>query len=162
MKHNIIISILTLVLTSCVTDEPEIESTVKVGDKVPDFIIELNNGTRLASDDLIGRHSVITFFNTSCSDCQRELPVIDSLYRQRPELIVACIARSESATSISKYWEENNLSVPYSAQPDASVYNLFATAGIPRIYIIDESQTVVAQFDDSFTTLSALESALNF
>lgn len=162
MKHNIIISILTLVLTSCVTDEPEIESTVKVGDKVPDFIVELNNGTRLASDDLIGRHSVITFFNTSCSDCQRELPVIDSLYRQRPELIVACIARSESATSISKYWEENNLSVPYSAQPDASVYNLFAIAGIPRIYIIDESQTVVAQFDDSFTTLSALESALNF
>lgn len=162
MKHNIIISILTLVLTSCVTDEPEIESTVKVGDKVPDFIVELNNGTRLASDDLIGRHSVITFFNTSCSDCQRELPVIDSLYRQRPELIVACIARSESATSISKYWEENNLSVPYSAQPDASVYNLFATAGIPRIYIIDESQTVVAQFDDSFTTLSTLESALNF
>lgn len=162
MKHNIIISILTLVLTSCVTDEPEIESTVKVGDKVPDFIVELNNGTRLASDDLIGRHSVITFFNTSCSDCQRELPVIDSLYRRRPELIVACIARSESATSISKYWEENNLSVPYSAQPDASVYNLFATAGIPRIYIIDETQTVVAQFDDTFTTLSALESALNF
>ena len=162
MKHNIIILILTLVLTSCVTDEPEIESTVKVGDKVPDFIVELNNGTRLASDDLIGRHSVITFFNTSCSDCQRELPVIDSLYRRRPELIVACIARSESATSISKYWEENNLSVPYSAQPDASVYNLFATAGIPRIYIIDESQTVVAQFDDTFITLSALESALNF
>ncbi len=162
MKLYAIIPIVALTLASCVTDDSVIESTVKIGDKVPDFIVELNNGTLLASDDLIGRHSVITFFNTSCSDCQRELPVIDSLYRRRPELIVACIARSESAQSIAEYWEANNLTVPYSAQPDASVYNLFATAGIPRIYIIDESQTVVAQFDDTYTTLSMLESALNF
>ena len=137
-------------LCSCVTDNLEpAHSLITAGDRVPDFWVEMDNGTILASDDMIGRTSVLVFFNTDCADCRRELPVIDSLYRSRPDLIVACIARQESASQISAYWQANNLTVPYSAQPDRSVYNLFATEGIPRTYIVDENITVTAEFDDS-------------
>ncbi len=74
---SVAVSILPLV--SCVTDSDPVNSGVAVGDSLPHFAVTLNNGHTLATDSLKGKISVITFFNTSCRDCRKELPEIDKL-----------------------------------------------------------------------------------
>ena len=135
-----------LLLVGCVTDEHHDEadadatSIVRVGDQLPDFSVEVIDGssrTLFNSGNLEGM-TVIVFFHTGCVDCQRELPELNNYYlRHQKELgfRMVAIAREESEESIAAFWQQNNLSIPYSPQTDRRIYNLFATQYIPRVYI---------------------------
>ena len=93
--------------------------------------------------------SLIVFFNTSCSDCRKELPVIQRFYDENPKYPVVCISREENEMSVSKYWESEGLTLPFSPQADRTVYNMFALTLIPRIYVIDKAANVAAIFTDN-------------
>lgn len=144
---------LALLLSGCVIDDHEEPassddgSIIRVGDHLPSFSVEVVDGSgnyTFSSDALTGP-TVIVFFNTSCSDCQRELPVLNDYYlrhRQEPGFQMVAIAREESEESIAAYWVQHNLSIPYSPQKDRRIYSLFATQYIPRVYLCS-SQGVV-------------------
>lgn len=142
-----VLAAMILTLAGCVTeDEPTEESRVKPGDLLPEFSVVMNDGTRLSTADLRGRESIVVLFNTDCSDCRRELPVVQELQERNPGLMIACIAREESAADIAAYWEANGLTLRYSPQADRRVYNLFAESVIPRTYVADSTLRVVAMF----------------
>ncbi|MDE6537066.1 MAG: TlpA family protein disulfide reductase [Muribaculaceae bacterium] len=152
IKHFCAILLIVL-LQSCVTEDEPSGATIKPGDACPDFDITLNDGTLVSTEDLRGHISIIAFFNTSCRDCQMELPELQKVYDyirvNNPEVKLICISREETAYSIERYWKENSLTLPYSAQPDRTIYNKFASTGIPRIYIFDPSLTLIAYFTDN-------------
>lgn len=145
MRHNLLITIiLSLIafipLGSCnKIYDPDIV-TLHPGDKLPEFSVICNNGKTLSTEMLRGKKSVIVFFDTSCPDCRKALPEIQKAYDEdmlsRPdEIRYICISRNEGAESVQKYWDENDYTLPYSAQTTADVYYLFANIGIPRIYV---------------------------
>lgn len=136
---------MAVLLAGCVKDEPA-ESLIKAGDRLPDFSITLDDGSLLTTSDLRGRESVIVLFSTSCPDCREELPKIEQLHRERPDLTIVCISRSEDEASVASYWEENGLTLAYSAQSTADVYHLFATAGIPRVYYAGADLIVTREY----------------
>lgn len=141
---------LLLAPAACITDEPEMRSVVEVGDRLPDFSVVLNDGSILTTAMLRGSESMIVFFTTTCGDCRRELPRINAYAADHPGLRVVCIARSQSAAEIEAFWQEENLSLPYSPQPDAKVYNLFAKAGVPRVYCADSDLRITAIYVEEF------------
>ena len=142
-----LLAAMMLTLAGCVTeDEPTEESRVKPGDRLPEFSVVMDDGSRLSTADLRGRESVIVLFNTDCSDCRRELPVIQELQDRNPGLMIACIAREEGAADIAAYWRANGLTLRYSPQTDRRVYHLFAESVIPRTYVADSTLRVVAMF----------------
>ena len=143
MKKSVWLFFALCMLVSCVVDEPghdgDDTDLVRVGDRLPSFSVEVIDGVDryTFSSEVLTGPTVIVFFNTSCSDCQRELPVLNDYYLQHssaPGFQMVAIAREETEESIRAYWEVNNLSIPYSPQSDRSVYNLFATMTIPRVY----------------------------
>lgn len=148
VKKNIGLFLLLCMLVGCVVDEPGEGSAdtdlVGVGDRLPSFSVGVIDDTAhytFSSDALTGP-TVIVFFNTSCSDCQRELPVLNDYYlqhRSEPGFQMVAIAREESEESIRAFWQSNALSIPYSPQSDRRVYNLFATVTIPRVYFCSKS-----------------------
>ena len=154
MKTLIRLLLLPWLLVSCVTDEhhdevdPDASSIVRVGDRLPDFSVEVidgNSRTLFNNKNLEGT-TVIVFFQTGCTDCQRELPELNDYYlRHRQELgfRMVAIAREESEESIATYWKQHNLSIPYSPQTDRRVYNLFATQYIPRAYICSAQSVIL-------------------
>ena len=143
MKKSVWLFFALCMLVSCVVDEPghdgDDTDLVRVGDRLPSFSVEVVDGVDryTFSSEVLTGPTVIVFFNTSCSDCQRELPVLNEYYLQHcsePGFQMVAIAREETEESIRAYWEINNLSIPYSPQSDRRVYNLFATMTIPRVY----------------------------
>ncbi len=142
-----IFSFLNVSFASCTSEGTyEVDdkhSLIKVGDKLPSFTIQMNDGASLSTSSLEGKPSVIVLFRTTCSDCQRELPVIQSLCEAYGhDVNFVCIGRAEETDVVDAYWTENRLTIPYSPQSDKTVYNLFATQTIPRVYISDASLTV--------------------
>lgn len=131
---------LLVVVSGCVTEKNEPEWYLKTGDALPEFTVTTIDGQRISSADSYEAGMVIVFFNTTCRDCQRDLPEIQKQYEANLELpeperdIYICIAREEGADDIERYWTENHLTLPVSPQPDRTVYSLFASIGIPRIF----------------------------
>lgn len=136
-------------LTACVYDKEEPEFSVTPGESLPDFSVTLLEGSGFSTAELAGSgivNLIIVFFNTDCPDCRQDLPVIQELYdRIMADNLLSlntrliCIAREEDAASIRAYWQANNLSIPASPQPDRRIYNLFASTGIPRLYLAQPS-----------------------
>ncbi len=131
---------LLLMLWSCVGEKEEPEWVLKAGDRLPDFEVTTIDGQKVSSADSYKTNLIIVFFNTTCKDCQRELPVVQAQYEENLELPESersqyiCIAREEGAADIEQYWTDNHLTLPVSPQTDRSIYSKFASIGIPRIF----------------------------
>ncbi len=156
---------IALSLFSCVDNQDEVVgSKIEVGDALPTFSVTTNTGTTVSNKTLKGGVGVIVFFYTPCKDCQQALPVVDEVYRSlqtNSSIGWIAIGRSEAAATVASYWAAHNFVLPYSAQPDRTVYDLFAHSGVPRIYISDTSGVVQAMFDDSAPlTSEQLEAAI--
>ena len=152
---KILYSLLMMIVcttTGCVTDDEPDGPSLIAGDPLPEFSVTMNNGEVISTNSLKGTIPVIVFFNTGCSDCQKELPVIQKLweeYNNTQGVKIVAIAREEKADEIRNYWKKNGLSLPYSPQDTREVYNLFATSIIPRIYIANRDGIITSTFDDS-------------
>lgn len=137
-----------LCVSGCIKDEmgPEL----KVGDSIPDFNVVMNDGANVSDETLKGNVSCVVFFHTTCPDCQKTLPVIQKIYDEYLPKGVSfvLISREQEADEIRVFWEENSLNMPYSAQSDRKVYNLFAQTRIPRVYLIDKDGIIRYIFTD--------------
>ncbi|MDE5554516.1 MAG: TlpA family protein disulfide reductase, partial [Muribaculaceae bacterium] len=116
------------------------------GSKLPEFQVTTSDGTVFSSSDLSDNVAVIVFFNTDCIDCRKELPEMQKAYEQTYTSIVwIAIGREQDKDKAAHFWEDNKLTIPYAPQSDRKIYNLFASKGIPRVYIVD-NQRIAAQY----------------
>lgn len=143
---------------SCITDgNPDNSAGLTVGERLPEFTVEMSDGKIVSSSDFSGCRAVIVFFNTECSDCQRELPRLQQVYeRTNGNIYWIAIARDENNEPISKFWAEKKLSIPYSPQTDRHIYNLFASAGIPRLYLTENAVITRVFNPENMPTAEAL------
>ena len=86
-------------LVSCFTEE-EVSSgqadIITVGQKLPDFSVRMDDGTLVSPASLSGKPAVIVFFHTGCSDCRKELPVVQRVYDEcSSQASFVCISRAE-------------------------------------------------------------------
>jgi peroxiredoxin len=136
MKKIAALIMTTAVLLSCIKDSREIKD-LTVGSRVPDFSVIMNDGSVVSGDSLSDGVSCIVFFYTGCPDCQKTLPAVQRIYDEYhvQGVSFALISREETDETITQYWQSNGYTMPYSAQSDRKVYELFAKTRVPRVYI---------------------------
>ena len=137
------------VVSSCIKDKPQ-GADLKVGDRLPDFEVVMNDGTVVSDEGLAGSVSVVMFFHTSCPDCRQALPRVQQIYDEYASkgVAFALISREDAEQGVEAYWNEQGLKMPYSAQNDRKVYEQFASSRIPRIYINDRNGIIRYIFTD--------------
>lgn len=148
--------LLCLLLTGCSSiEDDETKEWVAVGDRVPLFSVEMvKDGERstFSTAQLTGE-TVIVFFNTTCPDCQRDLPKLNQYYLKHKVdegFQMVAISREEGEEDVAAYWKDNGLQIPYSAQNDRRIYELFASSVIPRIYFVSAQGIVTRVFIERF------------
>lgn len=144
--------LLVVVLGGCFGDDlPETVERVGVGDRLPEMVLRMNDGTVVDNRSMLGRPVMVVLFSAVCGDCRKELPEVERAYRMLPsesDVMVIAISRGEGERQVAALWEELGLTMPYSAQEDRKVYELFANQGVPRIYIVDREGRIVAAYGD--------------
>ncbi|MDE6786994.1 MAG: TlpA family protein disulfide reductase [Muribaculaceae bacterium] len=131
---------LVMLMAGCVGEKEEPEWFLQPGDALPDFEVVTIDGQKVSSSDSYDATLIIVFFNTTCPDCQRELPILQRQYEDNLSLPESersqyiCISREEGSADVEQYWSENHLTLPVSAQNDRNIYSKFASIGIPRVF----------------------------
>ena len=153
----IIVSLLaTTGCSSVIDDDKGVTERVRVGDHVPQFTASVvdDTGRHSFSTEQLTGETIIVFFNTWCGDCQRELPLLNDYYLQQSEksgFQMIAISRAEGEESVAAFWKEKGLQIPYSAQNDRRIYDLFASSIIPRIYFVSPEGVVTHICVEHFT-----------
>ena len=137
------------VLTGCIK-EKQTGADLKVGDRLPDFEVVMDDGTVVTDEILSETVSVVMFFHTSCPDCRQVLPQMQKIYDEYAStgVRIVLISREDSKESVESFWRENGLKMPYSAQNDRKVYETFAATRIPRVYVNEKGGIIRYVFTD--------------
>lgn len=162
MKCVLHILLLVLSLSSCIKEKQK-GADLGVGDIIPDFTVTMNDGTQVTGALLREGVSVIVFFTTQCGDCRETLPHIQQLYDEYALKGVrfALISREDTQSNISAYWEGNLFTMPYSAQEDRKIYELFAKTRVPRVYLTKEGLIKSIYTDSPVPDYDTLYESLN-
>ena len=160
MKHysssyiaHLLMMLVVFMQTSCLNDDDQNSASVNlvnVGDVVPEFMLIGANGETISSSSLGGQVYLLNFFDTTCPDCQKELPVLQQIYEKyKTSVTLLNVPRSQTREEVSLYWDKAGLSMPVYMTSNKDLYYQFATRGIPRTYVIDEKGVVQAVYTDS-------------
>lgn len=135
-KNIFVLALILLCTVSCIKDDEPVQNDLEVGDSIPDFTVQMNDGTTVTGASLRNGVSVVMFFHTGCPDCQKTLPSVQQIYDEySDDVSFALISREQGDDEIRPYWQSKGYTLPYSAQKDRDVYYLFATTRVPRVYV---------------------------
>ena len=137
-------------------EEDDVVERIVVGSRVPIFsvnVVDYEGLTTSFSTNRLYGETVIVFFSTQCKDCQRELPELNEYYLKHKDddgFQMVAISRAEGEQSVADFWSANNLQIPYSAQEDRKIYDLFASSVIPRVYFVSSSGIITKVLIENF------------
>ena len=115
---------------------------VKVGDDLPEFVMDFPDGSQINSKDLLGNVTMLQFTASWCSVCREEMPHIEKeiwkIYKNVGINVIG-IDRDESAEIVKKFSKEIKVTYPLALDPGADIFALFAdrNSGVTRNIIID-------------------------
>ncbi len=114
-------------------------SVVQVGDSAPVFSMMMTNGEEFSLSAARGDVVLINFYSNWCGPCRRETPYLQQIWETRkhnPRFRMLVIGREETTKSVQDFCEEFRFTFPAAADPDRSVYSLYAKELIPRTLVI--------------------------
>lgn len=137
---------------------------LSVGQRAPDFTVELLDGRTVALSDFRGRPVLLNFWATWCGPCREELPDFQAVFDLQggPEhFVVLAVNNMESRETVRSYVEEVGLSFPVALDPEGRVnFDLYRIQGYPTSFLLDANGVIVARFQGSLRgpqLLAALE-----
>ena len=122
---------------------------VRVGDKAPDFRMQLPGGESVTLSSLRGKVLMLQFTASWCGVCRKEMPYIESQIWQRhkddPSFALYGIDREEPVEKVEELISATGVTYPIGLDRDASIFGRYAEkeAGITRNVIIDRDGNIV-------------------
>ena len=128
------------------TTEEEAATLVRAGDEAPDFTVTMVDGSQVTLSELRGKVVLLNFWATWCPPCQEELKRVQKEIVDRfkgKDFVFLAISREETKEQVKKFRERNGYTFPMGLDPERRIYSKFATATIPRNFIIDKKGKIV-------------------
>jgi len=123
-----------------------------------DFTLTDLTGKRWTQRELRGSVVLFNFWATWCPPCRKEMPDLDTLYRQFGEKGLVILAISdEEAGKVKQFLAEHPVTYPILLDPGREVNDLFRVHGIPKSFVYDREGKLVAQAMDMRTMRQFLE-----
>lgn len=122
---------------------------VKVGDQVPDFDLQMMDGTTLNIKELQGKVVMLQFTASWCGVCRKEMPHIESEIWQKlkdnPEFALYGIDLKETPEVTAEFAKAIPVTYPLTLDPEGERFALFCDkgAGVTRNIILDRTGKII-------------------
>jgi cytochrome c biogenesis protein CcmG, thiol:disulfide interchange protein DsbE len=120
----------------------------EIGKLAPDFSI--TDGSRTVSlRDYRGKLVVLNFWATWCAPCVEEIPSLNELQRQMPQVVVLGISIDEDAQAYRQFLAQHPVDFLTIREGDRDTSSRYGTVLFPESYIIDQHGVIRRKFVNS-------------
>ena len=122
-----------------------------VGDKAPDFTIQLSNGTKTTLSSLKGKAVLVHFWATWCPPCVRELPGMNKLAvklasQKDSKLVFIGICVSDTEKNRDSFMKKNSYTFPCGLDESGDVAaNKYGVQGIPTSVLVSPDGKILKE-----------------
>ncbi len=123
-----------------------------------DFTLTELGGKKWTLKEQRGKVVVVNFWATWCPPCRKEMPDLETLYKQfKDQGLVILAISDEDAGKVAPFIAEQKVTYPILLDPGRKVNELFQIEGIPKTFVYDRGGKLVAQSIDMRTRRQFLE-----
>jgi peroxiredoxin len=123
-----------------------------------DFTLTELGGKKWTLTEQRGKVVVVNFWATWCPPCRKEMPDLETLYKQfKDQGLVILAISDEDAGKVAPFIAEQKVTYPILLDPGRKVNELFQIEGIPKTFVYDRGGKLVAQSIDMRTRRQFLE-----
>ncbi len=123
-----------------------------------DFTLAELDGKEWTLKEQRGKVVLLNFWATWCPPCRKEMPDLETLYRQfKDQGLVILAISDEDQGKVRPFVAEQKVSYPILLDPGRKVNKLFQIEGIPKTFVYDRNGKLVAQSIDMRTRGQFLE-----
>jgi cytochrome c biogenesis protein CcmG/thiol:disulfide interchange protein DsbE len=116
-----------------------------VGRTAPDFTV--NDGTRSVHlADYRGKVVLLNFWATWCAPCIEELPSLQALHQQMPQVAVLAVSVDEDPDAYRQFLTKHPLNLLTVDDPERRANALYGTFRFPETYVIDRKGVIRRRF----------------
>jgi thiol-disulfide isomerase/thioredoxin len=117
-------------------------AAARLGRPAPEFALRRLDGESVDLSELRGRPVVLNFWATWCLPCRAEMPELDALARERPDVMVLAVDVQEDAAQVVSFRNELRLSLTIALDGDGRTWAVYQSRGLPTTYLIDRAGTI--------------------
>jgi len=108
----------------------------QTGKVAPDFTVS-DGGTSIHLASYRGRVVLLNFWATWCPPCVQEMPALEQLQHDRPDLAILAVSIDEDPGAYSRFLTRHHVDLISVRDPNQTAAKLYHTEGWPETYIID-------------------------
>jgi len=117
----------------------------QLGRPAPNFT--LTEGSRsLQLSSYRGKVLVLNFWATWCPPCIEEIPSLNQLQREMPQLVVLAVSVDEDGDAYRQFLSDHRIDFTTIRDPQRRVNAMFGTSRFPESYVIDRDGRIRRKF----------------
>lgn len=110
------------------------------------------DGQQWTLQELRGKVVLVNFWATWCPPCRKEIPDLNTLYKQfKDKGFVVLAISDEQPQTVRSFLSKHKVSYPILMDPQDKVHKEFGVDGIPKSYLYDRDGNLVAEAMDART-----------
>ncbi len=114
---------------------------------------ELLGGGTTSVEAFLDRPVVLNFFASWCTPCKAEMPALEAVHQQRPDIAFVGLAANDTRTRAREIVADTGVTYPTGLDPQAAIGNGFEILGMPTTLFIAPSGEVRYQHTGGLTAL---------
>jgi cytochrome c biogenesis protein CcmG, thiol:disulfide interchange protein DsbE len=117
----------------------------QVGKAAPDFTV-VDGSRRVQLSSYRGKVVVLNFWASWCAPCIQEIPDLNQLQRQMPQLVVLAVDLDEDPDAYHQFLSEHRVDFLTIRDPHRSSNALYGTFRYPESFVIDRNGQIRRKF----------------
>ncbi len=112
---------------------------------------ELLDGGTTTVGAFLDRPVVLNFFASWCTPCITEMPALESIHQQRPDIAFVGLAVNDTPTRAREIVAETGVTYATGVDPGSTISNAYEILGMPTTLFIDTDGEIAYQHTGDLT-----------